>query len=615
VKAALAGKRVKCPACGQAFTVADVQPASAQPDGELDLGQLAGVEEAAATTLVAPLSQGKKKEPPANTRLIVGLSAGAGGAVLLLLLALVLWPSGADDGQLAGRAETSGQEPAGPGEGTATRPAMADATRTYPSFPDAVTESPPWIGTEAPFDVAKFFETPPAEENAAPLYLDALFEFSRDMSICYTPSGQEPQGETKRRCEIVAKRDNEFVQFETAWQKNPGSLDNAAVDAWLAQYKAGFQKLEEAQKRPQCKFATGIGIAALLPHVQATRQVARVVKWQTRRDLARKDVERPVRDVGMVLRLSRDIQPRGAMVCQLVSVAMDHLCCDETVTQIVRADGIEKKHCDRLLAVLSEHEAGSKGRFPEAIRTEYIMARKPLHDFQHHTGDFSAQAMQDMGIRGPADSPLACLQLLIAHGTGGGGQLAWEKYGKGATGLTPDHPLVAGWAVDGKLMTDADYAKEVDAINRVYASILKGNGQTSTGRSSVSRDAAAMEPLRDTYIAFLFQPPNPEGVQQALLRADAVLRGTKCLIALRRWQLDHDGPPPDLESAVKAAGMPEVPTDPFCGQPLRMTNIGGEPVIYSVAMDGKDDQGRVDVWKSSQPGKLGDILFRLKAPQ
>jgi hypothetical protein len=46
-----------------------------------------------------------------------------------------------------------------------------------------------------------------------------------------------------------------------------------------------------------------------------------------------------------------------------------------------------------------------------------------------------------------------------------------------------------------------------------------------------------------------------------------------------------------------------------------MTNIGGEPVIYSVGPDGKDDQGRVDVWKSSQPGKLGDLLFRLKATQ
>ena len=89
------------------------------------------------------------------------------------------------------------------------------------------------------------------------------------------------------------------------------------------------------------------------------------------------------------------------------------------------------------------------------------------------------------------------------------------------------------------------------------------------------------------------------------------LRGTQCLIALRRWQLDHDGTPPDLETIVKAAGMQGVPPDPYTGRPLQMTTVNGEPVIYSVGMDGKDDQGRVDIWKSAQPGKIGDLLFRL----
>ena len=63
----------------------------------------------------------------------------------------------------------------------------ADGALVYPSFPDAVTEVPPWNDAKPPFDLAEFLKAPPAEENAAPLYLDALFEFE-DLSFCYVPS-------------------------------------------------------------------------------------------------------------------------------------------------------------------------------------------------------------------------------------------------------------------------------------------------------------------------------------------------------------------------------------------------------------------------------------------
>ena len=56
-----------------------------------------------------------------------------------------------------------------------------EPVRRYPSFRDAVTEPPKWIGDDAPFDVAKYFDAPAWGENAEPLYLDALSEFG-DMS-------------------------------------------------------------------------------------------------------------------------------------------------------------------------------------------------------------------------------------------------------------------------------------------------------------------------------------------------------------------------------------------------------------------------------------------------
>ena len=257
VKTKLAGKRVKCPGCGQALPVPGTGPAPAQPAGELDLGQLAGVEAGAATTLGAPLAQAKKKEQPSHTRLIIGLSVGGGAAVLVLLLVLVLWPSG-EDKEVA-------KENGASSKGVSARPlsqekprAGESGPRTYPSLPDAPAEPPAWIGSAAPFDVAEFLEVPRPEENAALLYLDALFEFSSDVAMCFYEQGQEPEGEIFRRIEIANERHKEYFRLEEARRKNPASVDNTAVDAWLKGYETGFQKLAVSQQHPACVFETGV---------------------------------------------------------------------------------------------------------------------------------------------------------------------------------------------------------------------------------------------------------------------------------------------------------------------------------------------------------------------
>ena len=81
-------------------------------------------------------------------------------------------------------------------------------------------------------------------------------------------------------------------------------------------------------------------------------------------------------------------------------------------------------------------------------------------------------------------------------------------------------------------------------------------------------------------------------------------------LALRLWKSRSKELPNNLEAVVKAAGMPHVPIDPYSGQPLRMAIIDGEPVIYSVGKDGRDDGGRID---SDSDRKPGDQTFRLPA--
>ena len=163
------------------------------------------------------------------------------------------------------------------------------------------------------------------------------------------------------------------------------------------------------------------------------------------------------------------------------------------------------------------------------------------------------------------------------------------------------------------MLADDDYVKEVDVLNRVYASILALADQPNLPRAGDFETVIAplCEPLRETTLAVFLVSAAQSALMHAILREEATLRGTQCLVALRRWQLEHTELPRDLDTVVKDAGMPAVPTDPFSDQPLRMTVVKGKPVVYSVGPDGKDDKALFE-WKGGR--QPGDLIFRLEPP-
>ena len=388
---------------------------------------------------------------------------------------------------------------AGSSQATARKlPGAAGRARAFPSFPDALTEPPAWIGPGSPFDVAKFLKAPPPDQNAASLYLDALFEFGSETSFCFFPLEETPKQRPNAECRSPTsalrstsgstKRGKRTRRRWTWWQWTRG----------LGDTRPGSRNWPAQQERPACVFETGMGITSLLPHVQAARQVARVAQWRIRRDLARGDFERPIQGVEIVLRLSRDLRPRGHEVCQLVSVSLDIACCQQMVPAILTAPRITLQHCDRLSAALARHEAEARDPYLEATRVHYIVDRTVLHDLQNHTGMFDPKYMKEvLEVRGPVDSPFTCL-IVLQTLDGYGDRLAREKYGD-LTTLTPEealaHPLSRGWSVDGKLLSNDDYAKEVEAMNRVYKSLLDLAGRTNLQRDRALRRCDDRRPL------------------------------------------------------------------------------------------------------------------------
>jgi hypothetical protein len=484
-----------------------------------------------------------------------------------------------------------------------TKSSGSDVLRPNLAFPDAMNSPPSWNDANTPFDLAAFLKAPPPEENAAPLYLDALYEFApaEMVSILYPKVPFEELAKRGINFSLGARYEKE-MQLDEAWKRDPKSVDVKEVDNWLASYDRGFEKLVAAQLRPTCMFQPGRSVHSLWSHVHASRQVLRVVQWRTRRDVQRGDLERPLRDLKMVLRLTRDLQVRGCLAAVLVGFALDYQSC-ELVGTILNAPGITAGHCDRLLALLTEHEPKSIDALVEGNRGEYILSRQALHDLQLRTGSFDPKFMKDsFGMRGDVNSPLACLKLFDGFG------ISPEQRTAGTARLMSK--MLPGALQGGKVLSDADYAKEVSVMNAYFASILKLAGQPGFLLRGEAGIKAAEEMTAETALVWRLIPPN-SALLAAIRRGKTHVRGAECLVALRRWQLEHREAPSSLETLVKAAGMAQVPLDPYSDQPLLLGSVAGNTVIYSVAADGKDDKAQIE-WKFA-PDQPGDFIFRLDA--
>src|SRR5207253_1970464 len=125
-----------------------------------------------------------------------------------------------------------------------------------------------WVTKNAPFDVAAHFADIPDAENAAPLYLDVLYEFApQDMQTCVSPEDRT------MREPVLKERAARTAKLQVL---DPQTFDPALRSGIVDEYEESFNKLAQAQKRQRCIFETGLGIDAMVPHVQGARAAVRL---------------------------------------------------------------------------------------------------------------------------------------------------------------------------------------------------------------------------------------------------------------------------------------------------------------------------------------------------
>ncbi len=660
LKDELAGRKVKCPACQQVLSVPKPQvveepdePWEVDDDFDEDVAlakSKRGKKSASGGTKSKKGKKGKKQSD-SSLGLIIGLAAGGG----LLVVGLLVWLL------LPGKpAENVAGNPAGAGAGAKTAADSAAGsggpTASTPQMPRALSQLPDWLAQDAPFDVKQYWITVPADQNAAPLYLDALYEFSHVLEACFPPDVRAA------RTPAIKARYERSEKLQIAWGGGQQPKNPAERDAVLQEHEAAFQKLAAAQQRPQCVFDIGWDPASQVPLFHAVREVLRVAQLQAERDIERGDLTSVVKLTGSMLRLSRDLRPRAPMTMQAIANAADAMITANLVIPSLKSPKLTVAQCDELMQLLTQHDAALRSIDPflTGVRGDHIAKRMLMHDLQHQSGEFAEDkfkqafgatnatrgaalmsalnnGMEQFGMKRPEGMQEKLIDILLA-------EMKPAHYAECEALLKEKFQILTSG-------TSQPYSARSKAFNEFTTKLQL---QLQTLSSEAPKAASNLPPEQQGELfAKILKTKVSEGMSPAPIlffllwsqlengleaAGDLVLidvqrsthrQATMALVALRRWYGTHAEPPPDIATVSREAGLADVPRDAFGDGPLKLATfpvetplqgnvlpnkvLAGESVIYSVSGDGVDDKALTsNVGYARNPG---DWLFQLEIPQ
>ncbi|MCJ7730116.1 MAG: hypothetical protein MUO27_09610, partial [Sedimentisphaerales bacterium] len=106
--------------------------------------------------------------------------------------------------------------------------------------------------------------------------------------------------------------------------------------------------------------------------------------------------------------------------------------------------------------------------------------------------------------------------------------------------------------------------------------------------------------------------PAIDRVSEIAYRGKASHQATITILALKRWRLEKNEYPANLDELIAAGYLKELPADPFSDKPLVYKKTDDDFTLYSVGSNfkddggesGKDSKGRARKWMDN-----GDTVF------
>jgi hypothetical protein len=159
---------------------------------------------------------------------------------------------------------------------------------------------------------------------------------------------------------------------------------------------------------------------------------------------------------------------------------------------------------------------------------------------------------------------------------------------------------------DGIALTLEHMGELVAATEEPFSQAIQTADQTERRLRQIT-NSSPLNRIRYALPSLLL--PATSAVFQAAARIQAVNDLADTAIAIERYRRKHGKLPEKLEELVPEF-LPEVPLDPFDGQPLRYVVDDEGCRIYSLGMNRTDEGGTGNL--DGRPDE--DVVFRLRAP-
>jgi hypothetical protein len=323
----------------------------------------------------------------------------------------------------------------------------------------------------------------------------------------------------------------------------------AAIAQHLEANKKAFELLHEAAGIEECRYPVDMtdGHAVLLPHLDKTNHIARLLRLEALHHAQRGEGEQAADSMAALLGLGRSLANEPILISYLVEHACDTRAVkslEETLSIIALPEG----------QIVEPAAALEQAENAEAMRRAFVGEACSMHGaFQKAAGELGA-------YRGVPGIPRP---LTVLYST---------------TGL-----LDLDDAACLKIMRDVIEASEKPLIERLQA------------MRSIDVEKR-VENLPSYCILTKTLMPESEHAGEEDARHAAQLRAARTALAVERYRRTRGPLPQKLDDLVPEF-MDAIPIDPFDGKPMRYNKLERGYVVYCIGPDGDDDGG-----KEREPG-------------
>lgn len=393
---------------------------------------------------------------------------------------------------------------------------------------------------------------------------------------------------------VTGEAANALYELQSKTMSEPWKrADYPQVQAWLEANEAVMAGVTAAAKRPKA-FSPAISstnpalIGVLLPHIQKSREFARLLTARAMRSLGEGDSEAAWNDLMTVHRIARHVEKGWTLIEQLVAVAIRSIGQEGVAQWLVHsgatADQLQTKWEE--LAPLS-----SPRSFGDMMQTERLMYADTVMAMV--SGSVKMQELTGMVGNGAIQQELSWSQS-VSDRIAKGAEDTFSKLVAAATDVNVT--LRYGNRMYDELsatMTPATHQERLQRIKAFEKHIEKEIGPIRGGAGSVlaeyffsSREEAAEVPAK-VLISLLI--PAVTGCEKAQTSGEARAAVLETAFRIQQHLLKTDKLPASLDEL--ADGKP-VPADPFTGAPLKLKSDERGLVVYSVGRNEKDDAGK-----------------------